>query len=299
MLRVEVPATTTNFGSGFDAFGLALSMRNTFILTPSETYSVKVEGYSEGIPRDEGNLFIRVYKRVCEYVGKEERIELHQINRIPPARGLGSSASAIAGAIEGALALLGVSLPLEEKLRIAFEFESHPDNLLPAFVGGFTVCATTEGNLTFKKLKFPNELLLVFVVPPYEVKTSDARRVLPRAVPLTDAVFNLQRSALLVTSLLTGDYSLLREAVEDRLHQPYRRKLVPEFEALKERAYEHGALAFFLSGAGPAMCAITDKEPERLSLSLGEAFRELSGRSAEVLVLKPEQEGVRVSRSPA
>jgi len=301
MIEVSVPATTTNFGSGFDAFGLALNLRNAFIVVPAERYSVKVEGYGEGIPTDESNLFVKVYKRTCEYLGVSEKpFGLLQRNSVPPARGLGSSATAIAGAIETALALHGKTLPLEEKLKIAFEFESHPDNLLPAFVGGFTLCATEGGELVnYAKLPFPRELKLLFFVPSYCLSTEEARRALPKSVPLPDAVFNLQRSALLVASLLTRNYSLLKEALRDRLHQPYREKLVPGFREAVEEAYRLGATGAFLSGAGPTLCVLSLGRKEELVKGVKEVLEGASGGKVEVLELEAEERGVIVSPSPS
>ncbi len=295
MIKIEVPATTTNFGSGFDAFGLALNLKNIFYINPSERYKVSIEGFSEGIPENEENLFIKVYKKVFEIMGEKDiPVSLHQINNVPPARGLGSSATAIVGAIEGALSILGRNLNLEEKIKIAFEFEPHPDNILPAFVGGFVICATGESTV-YKKLPFPEELKLIFFIPDYEVKTSDARNVLPKDVPLKDAVFNLQRSALLVSALLTNDFNLLREAVKDKLHQPYRKSLVKGFEEAVEISYELGALATFLSGAGPTICSITLKNEKLISEKVKESLEGLCGCKVETRLLSASNEGVKVS----
>jgi len=296
MIKLTVPATTTNFGSGFDAFGLALSLRNTFWVEFSDNFRVKVKGFSSGIPTDENNLFIKVYRETCRTLGLEEKpINLCQENKVPPSRGLGSSATAIVGGIEAALHLNGASLSLEEKLQIAFKFESHPDNLLPAFVGGFTVCAQSEEGLSFLKLKFPEELNLLFAVPSFELATEEARKVLPRSLPLSDAVYNIQRSSLFVASLLTGNYKLLREAVKDKVHQPYRAKLIPGFEEALERAYETGALAVFLSGAGPTVCAITREKEEQVGKVLKETLEKASGKKVEILRLKASEKGVTAS----
>ena len=295
MIKIEVPATTTNFGSGFDAFGLALSLTNTFSVEFSENYKVEVKGYSSRIPKDQSNLLIKVYKRTCEYINKKPRpIKLLQENNVPPARGLGSSATAIVGGIETALALYKTQLPLEEKLKIAFEFEKHPDNIIPAFVGGFTVCATSEYGVFFKKLPFPEDVKLVFVIPDYEVSTSEARRVLPKKVDLKDAVFNLQRSALFVSAILTRDYKLLKEAVRDKLHQPYREKLIPGLSEAISVSYEEGALATFLSGAGPTVCSLTLENEDRIGEAIREVITKFSGYEAKVLILQARNEGVKV-----
>jgi len=258
-MKLHVPATTTNFGAGFDTFGLALDLENTFEIREGSSYRVEVEGEGQDLPRDETNLLVQVYLRSCEVLGVKPRtFELKQNNSIPPSRGLGSSATAIVGGIEICLKLHHVELPLADKLRIAFEFESHPDNLLPAFLGGFVVC-TTDDPTTFNRLTFPEDLQLVFAVPDFELSTEKARRVLKQQVDLRDAVFNIQRASLFVSALLTGRYDLLRTAVQDRLHQPYRAGLITGFGRVVEAGYSAGAYAVFLSGAGPAVCALSQR----------------------------------------
>ncbi|HIP42396.1 MAG TPA: homoserine kinase [Aquifex aeolicus] len=295
MIKIEVPATTTNFGSGFDTFGLSLHLSNIFFVEFSEEFTVEVSGYKSGIPENENNLFIKVYKRVCEKIGEVPKpIKLLQENNIPPARGLGSSATAIVGAIEGTLALFNKRISLEDKIEIAFEFEPHPDNIIPALVGGFTVCATSETGVLFKKLDFPEELKLVFVIPDYKVPTSEARRVLPGAIKLKDTIFNVQRSALFVSALLTRDYELLREAVKDKIHQIYREELVPGLGKAIEESYKKGALATFLSGAGPTICSIVLENGEDIGERIKEIVENASGHSAQVKILKAMNTGVKV-----
>ncbi len=296
MLKIRVPATTTNFGSGFDTFGLALDLYNTFIVDFSEKYEVEVEGYTSGIPKNEENLFIKVYKRSCEYFGFEKKpIKLFQKNEVPPARGLGSSATAIVGGIETAIALNKAKASIEDKLKVAFEFENHPDNIIPAFVGGFVVCAT-NGKTIFKKVEFPSELKLIFVILDYEVPTQRAREVLPETLSLKDTVFNVQRSALLIVSLLTKDYELLKEAVKDKIHQPYREKLVPGLSEAIEESYKLGALATFLSGAGPTVCSITLENEKIIGEGIREILEEKSGYKAQIKILRANNRGAETTQ---
>ena len=290
-MKLLVPATTTNFGAGFDTFGLALNLYNIFEFEESDAFRVEIEGEGKDLPRDENNLVIKVYKRACEVFGVEPKpFKLKQINGVPTARGLGSSATAIVGGIEACIRFHSLEVSLEEKLKIAFEFEPHPDNLLPAFVGGFVVCVLS-GGILFNRLSFPKELSLVFAVPDFELSTEEARRVIKREIPLEDAVFNIQRASLFVSALLTGRYELLKTAVEDRLHQPYRSKLVKGFNGVLEAGYSAGAYAVFLSGAGPTVCAITSENlGDRVGASMKEAF-EREGFSARILHLKAEEKG--------
>ncbi|RLJ70167.1 homoserine kinase [Hydrogenivirga caldilitoris] len=290
-MKLLVPATTTNFGSGFDTFGLALNLYNTFEFRESDAFGVEVEGEGKELPRDENNLLIRVYKRACEVFGVPVKpFKLKQVNEVPTARGLGSSATAIVGGIEACVRLHSLEVNLEDKMKVAFEFEPHPDNLLPAFVGGFVVCVQ-NGGLVYNRLDFPDELSLVFAVPDFELSTEEARRVIKREVSLKDAVFNIQRASLLVSAILTGKYELLRTAVEDRLHQPYRAKLIKGFEKVLEAGYSAGAYAVFLSGAGPTVCAISSGEvKDRVGSAMIEAF-EREGVRAKVLHLKGSGKG--------
>ncbi|WP_457600414.1 homoserine kinase [Hydrogenivirga sp.] len=290
-MRLRVPATTTNFGAGFDTFGLALTLYNTFEFHESDAFGVEIEGEGEELPRGEDNLVIRVYKRACEFFGAPEKpFKLRQVNEVPTARGLGSSATAIVGGIEACVRLHGLEVSLDDKLKIAFEFEPHPDNLLPAFVGGFVVCVQ-NGGLTYNRLDFPEELSLVFAVPNFELSTEEARRVIKREIPLKDAVFNIQRASLFVSAILTGRYELLRRAVEDRLHQPYRAELVKGFNRVLEAGYTAGAYAVFLSGAGPTVCAITSEDKKE---KVGEAMKSAFEREdvkARLFFLKAEERG--------
>lgn len=290
MLYVKVPASTSNLGSGFDAFGLSLELYNHFYVDFSDSYSVEVEGYGKELPKDESNLFIKAYKRACSYFGIEEKpISVKQVNHVPTARGLGSSATAIVGGIASCLKLNGLRAEVRDILKVAFEFEPHPDNLLPALLGGFLVCATEDREVSYLRLNFPEDLKVVVCIPEFELSTERARAVLRREVSLEDAVFNLQRSALLVGALLSERFDLLKEAVKDRLHQPYRSILIPGFYKVMERAYEAGALAVFLSGAGPTVASFC-LDGEKVGRAMTQAFQE-EGIRAEHMVLGVSYEG--------
>ena len=288
-MRLRVPATTTNFGAGFDTFGLALNLYNIFEFHESDAFGVEVKGHREGIATDERNLVIKVYRLCCERWGERERpFFLRQKNNVPPARGLGSSATAIVAGIEAFARLHKKELSLDEKLEIAFEFESHPDNLLPAFLGGFVIC--TDNRDLYMRFEFPEDLALLFAVPDFEVSTEEARKILPRQVDLNDAVFNIQRACLFVASLLRGDYDLLRTALGDRIHQPYRKKLVKIFERVESVALRSGALGVYISGSGPTVGVITkDAGSQKVKEALE---REGKEGGWEVLELRASSEGV-------
>lgn len=295
-LKLIVPASTSNIGAGFDTFGLALTLYNTFEIEESDAFEVEV--YGEGadrLPTDINNLFLRTYIRACQELGVEDRpIRVVQKNGIPLGRGLGSSATAIIGGILTAAELNNIKLSPQEVLEIAFLFEDHPDNLVPALVGGFTVSAVEEGSkrVHFEKLDFPKELQIVVLIPDFEILTEEARKVLPAFVSLKDAVFNLQRASLLIAALVKKDFDLLRVAVEDKLHQPFRGKLLHGFEPFKEEAYKMGADAVFISGSGSTIGVFTRKNADEIGRFGVEMYKRM-GIPARYEILEADREGAR------
>lgn len=260
MITVRVPATSANLGPGFDALGLALRLHNTLTLEPAEAPQIEIDGEGAGtLPRDPTHL---AYQAAMAVVARAEGEDgpgarafcLRQHNRIPLARGLGSSAAAIVGGAVAANALLGHPLDQQALLDLATELEGHPDNVAPALLGGLVVCARTATGVRWMRLA-PPSLRVVLAVPDYQVSTDEARRRLPARVPFPDAVFNVTRAALLVAAL-TGDRpDLLDEATQDRLHQPYREQLVPGLTDVFAAARGAGAYGVALSGSGPAVLA--------------------------------------------
>ena len=292
--KIKVPGSTSNLGCGFDTFGLALQLYNTFTIEESHNYSVDIVGEGENLPRDESNLFIRVYKRCFEVFGGRERpIRVFQENQIPTSRGLGSSSTAIVGGLMAYTVISEKKLDIKELLKVAFEFEPHPDNLLPAVLGGFVVCATDKESVHFAKLEFPADLMLVFAIPDFELSTEKARSVIKRQVSLEDAINNVQRASLFLASIFTGNYQLLKEAVKDKLHQPYRAELIPGFNKVVSNGYDAGALAVFLSGAGPTVGSLCLENPEDVGKAMIEAFESV-GIRAKYLVLEVDHHGARV-----
>lgn len=290
---VSVPASTSNLGAGFDALGLALKLYNDFIVEPADFYSAEIEGEGkEELPKDEKNLFIRAYRSTMEYLGKNQPIKVTQINRIPLGRGLGSSATAIVGGILAAQKISGKELSLPEVIDIAFKFEPHPDNVLPAYTGGFVVAAT-NGDLTYLKLDWPHELKVIIVVPELFLSTEESRSVLPETYPRKDVIFNIQRVALLLGALQKKDYSLLKEAVKDRIHQPYRCDLIPSFWEVLSEGYKAGAYAVYLSGAGSCIGAIADKNFDDIGKAMTSVFDAL-GIESRYLVLDVDENGAEI-----
>lgn len=261
MIRIRIPASTANLGSGFDSLGIALNLYNYVEMEPAEGCFISSADGSE-VPCGEDNLIYLSAKKVFEKAGREfTGLRIIEENNIPFARGLGSSSACIVGGVFGANELLGRPFSKSELLNIAAEIEGHPDNVSPALLGGFTV-SVMERTVKYCRANVSEELFFAAFVPPFELRTSDARAVMPKEVPMEDAVYNLSRSALAAASFVSGDYENLFSSCDDRLHQPYRLPLIPGGEKIISESRKHGALAAFISGAGSTMMAIFKTEKE-------------------------------------
>lgn len=293
MFKISVPASTSNLGPGFDALGLALTLYNEFYVEPSEKFSVEIEGEGKReLPKDETNLFLKAYRSSMEYLGFDQPIRVKLVNRIPLGRGLGSSATAIVGGILAAEKISGKKLSLPEVIDVAFKFEPHPDNVLPAYTGGFVVAAT-NGDLHYVKLDWPEDLKVVIVVPELFLSTEESRSVLPESYKRSEVIFNVQRVALLLGALQKRDYGLLKEAVKDRIHQPYRCDLIPSFWEVVSEGYKAGAHAVYLSGAGSCIGALATENFEEIGKAMCNVFDSL-GIESRFLVLDVDENGAKV-----
>ena len=257
-VHVRVPATSANLGPGFDALGLALALHNEVVAEEGDGVSVDIEGEgTDRLARDESNVVARGVRLAFDAAGRRfTGCVLRCVNRIPTSRGLGSSAAAWVGGLAAGNALLGSPLSRDVLLGLATRAEGHPDNVAAAIFGGLTVsCATPEG-VTAVTLPVTKSLAWVVLVPEVTSATAEARAILPRTVPRADAVFNVQRVALLLAGLQVALPKALSVALEDRLHQPYRLKLFPWMPEVAAAAREAGALGCVLSGAGPSLLAV-------------------------------------------
>lgn len=293
-MKVSVPATTANMGPGFDCLGMALSLYNTveFEQLPQLgqcVLSASGEGVDE-VELDEHNLIYKVYKRTLEYKNAPiYGIKMHFDNQIPFARGLGSSSAAIVSGAVIANYFLQNSLTPQELLNICLEFEGHPDNLAPALLGGVVISGfDDEGKIFFQKITPPNNMVCLAIVPDYQLSTTKARNVLPKAVAMSDAVYNISRTALLVDALHRGDLEQIALAMRDKLHQPYRQSLIEGMDDIRETAALLGAKATVISGSGPTLLALFDHEVD------GEAIVQLMAErkvAVRLLSLRPEKKG--------
>jgi homoserine kinase len=275
--RVRVPATTANLGPGFDCLGLALDLWNDlrFALEGDSVKVTTVGEHSETLPTDETNLvassFLRLYEEAgaAPPAGLAIRCDL----RVPPSSGLGSSAAAVVAGLLGANTLLGRPFDRARVLELAAAIDGHPDNVAATLLGGLTIVVRKEDRLLTKKILVP-EAHVAVVVPALAFSTHTARAGLPTQVSMKDAVFNLGRTPLVVEALRTGDFELLSQVMEDRLHQATRLKLIPGGRAAWVAAQHAGAAAVAISGSGPSLIAFVSLATDamRVARVMADAF---------------------------
>lgn len=258
-ITVRVPATTANIGPGFDSMGCALALYNYITCEVLPAGKLVITGCPEQYQNEE-NLAVQGYRAVLSRLGLlNEGLSLNIRAEIPVCRGLGSSAAMIAGGAAAANLLHGASLSSAELLAVTNEIEGHPDNLAPAIYGGLTASLVEDGIPRTVRLPLSPTLRWVAAIPDFELSTHLARSVLPEQVAFTDAVYNASHAAVLAGALGSGDRELIAMALRDRLHQPYRESLIPEYGKVKAAAEQCGAIAFCISGAGPTLLALTDE----------------------------------------
>lgn len=295
MVKVRVPATSANIGPGFDSMGLALGLYNYVTAEENDTGKLEIIITDESkkyLPCDENNLIYTSMKRVFDKVGyKPKGLKLILENNVMVTRGLGSSSAGIVGGIVAANELSGRKLSTDEMLRIAADIEGHPDNVTPALLGGFTVNVQTKYAIRYVKTELPeSDLRFAALVPDFFLQTKKSRGVLPKSVSHKDAVYNTGHSALLAASLMSGKYENIRTAVGDKLHQRYRKRLIPNMDKLFKLCYDSGALGVYLSGAGPTIIAILRADNKNFSCNIS---RHLTGRlkTWKLHMLKPDNDG--------
>jgi homoserine kinase len=277
-IKVSVPATSANVGSGFDALGLAVTLYNTATFEESDVLDISAADGTR-IPRGETNLIYRSAKMLFDRVGKKmPPLKIVQTNPIPMARGLGSSSACIIAGLLGANRMLGDVLNKQELLTLATAIEGHPDNVAPALLGGLTSSVFEEGQVYSVKRDVDQSLCFAAFVPDYKLLTEAARAALPKDVPHKDAVYNLSRAALVPAAFCEGRHDLLGIATEDRLHQPYRLPLMPGAKEVFAIAKEHGAKAVYVSGAGSTVMAVAERsEAETFYAGVEKALEQLEG----------------------
>ncbi|MDO4178915.1 MAG: homoserine kinase [Phascolarctobacterium sp.] len=298
-VTLRVPATSANCGPGFDTLGLACTYYNevTYEITEDRGFKLEVEGEGSEYLKPHGrNLAFLSFFRVWNAVHDNVRIGLKIImkNRIPMSRGMGSSSAAIVAGLYAANCLCDNHFSKDELLNMATEIEGHPDNVAPALYGGFTISFMQGDKAHTLKIIPEKPLKFIAVVPDRKLATSLARAALPKEVPHKDAVFNSSHACLLVGALMSGKYEYIGEALEDKLHQPYRAHLIPGLYDVFAAAKKAGAYNGIISGAGSTIMAYApiDADHEAIAQAMMAAL-EAKGETGVYHILDLDTEGVK------
>ena len=293
MVKVTVPASTANIGPGFDTLGLALNLYNEYIFEKIEKGLI-IEGCPE-IYNNKDNLVYKSFEITAEMLGKKiNGIKIRMNTNIPVSRGLGSSSSCIVGGVFGANALLYGGLSKEELFEIAVMIEGHPDNIAPCVYGGLTASMVEKEKPYTVHYNISDKLKFCALIPNFETSTKEARKILPKKVAFSDAVFNISRVSVLLKALETGDMNLISMALKDKLHQIYRSTLIHECDDVSEICIVDGSSAIFVSGSGPTLMNIItdDKFPEKIK----DGINKLKF-GWEIKLLETDKNGVVVEKS--
>lgn len=266
-VTVSVPATTANIGVGFDCLGAALTMANEFqfVVVDSDTkLKIIVEGEeAHKVGLGDSNLIYRSLLQFYQHIQQTPpHLEITIKLGVPLSRGLGSSATAIVGGLLGANSLAGNPLSQAEIMQMAIAIEGHPDNVVPALLGNCLLSVEDRGEWQISQIPWHQDIIPIVAIPNFELSTREAREVLPTEYSRSDAIFNISRMGLLIRGLETNNPAWLKTALADKLHQPYRQKLITGYQQVEQAAIAAGAYGLVISGAGPTLLALAS--PERV-----------------------------------
>ena len=289
-VTIRVPATTANLGPGFDAFGCALRLYTDVTFEETES-GLEITGCDEEFTGPD-NLAYVSYCAVLASLSEEVKgVKIHIDAHIPVCRGLGSSAALLVAGAMGANVLRGNRLSTQGLLNITNAMEGHPDNLAPAFFGGLTASMVDNGLPVAVNFPLHPDWEFLALIPDFNMPTVKARAVLPEQVSRADAIYNIAHGALVLKALELGDEKLLRNAMQDKLHQPYRKHMMEDYETIEGIARTAGA-AFCLSGAGPTLLCIT--RDKTLKEKLQKKLPAVTKRNWQIMPLHVEFEGAKV-----
>ena len=296
-VTVRVPATTGNLGPGFDTLGIALKLHNQVSIREADEPVVQLVGAT---PAKDSPLALAMAREAADAFFSRSKVKKHGVQAeikgdVPISRGFGSSVTLRLGIVFALNETDGRPLSDAQMLDLVTELEGHSDNCAPALFGGFVVSGRIDGTVRYRRFSVPPQLKFVCCIPEFEVSTEKARALLPKQVPLRDAVENLNRVALLTATFASGDFSLLRGLFGDKLHQPYRKKLMPQLDDIIAAGIEAGALGGWLSGSGPGIVCITDQKEKAVAEAMAGIFARDSIR-CDTHILHADNDGTRVKR---
>lgn len=308
-VSVKVPATSANLGPGFDCIGFALPIYNVITIEetilPGTGIEINVmasdgsidKSAIEQIPTDENNIVYKAVEMLYNMIGQTpSELKITIESQIPIAKGLGSSSSVIVGGLLAANELLGKPADQAALLSIAAEVETHPDNIAPAILGGLVLSSLEDdGSVVYRKLDWPNDWQITVCIPNFELETDISRSVLPTEIPLKDAAFNTKRFGMFIDAIHRQDVELMKFALQDRIHQPYRAKLVPGLsEIVAQLKHEENVIGCVLSGAGPSLIVISQKNNlDKIKGIIKDTWSQLNV-NVDIRTLKLEPEGAHI-----
>ena len=289
-VTIRVPATTANLGPGFDAFGCALSLYTDVTFEETEA-GLEITGCDEEYTGPDNLAYVSYCAALATMSEELRGVKIHIEAQIPVCRGLGSSAALLVAGAMGANVLRGNKLSTQGLLNITNAMEGHPDTLAPAFYGGLTASMVDNGLPVCVNFPLHPDWEFLALVPDFDLPTTVARQALPTEYDRADAVYNIAHGALVLKALELGDEKLLRNAMQDRIHQPYRKKMIPDYDQIESLIRTTGA-AFCLSGAGPTLLCIT-RNPG-LEEKLAKKLHDITEANWQMIPLHVEFEGARV-----
>ncbi|NLY09947.1 MAG: homoserine kinase [Tissierellia bacterium] len=277
-MKIRVPASTANLGPGFDTLGIALNLYNYFELT-------------DDIGKESALADIS-FQKYYEFIGMQAPAKKVSIINadIPICRGLGSSSSVIVGGIVCANELENKRLSDKELLDLATLIEGHPDNVSAAIFGGLIISGINDSGVYYNKVEVSNEAKFLALIPDYQLPTVETRKVLPEHIPMKDCIENMGNVAMIISLIYQGQYDRIGEFLKDNIHEPFRKKLIKNYDLIKTVCKEEGTDGIFLSGAGPTMMALSSKD----KLNVSRLKERLSPMSIEVKELEVDNTGYSV-----
>lgn len=294
MVEVRVPASSANLGAGFDCAGIALQMYNTAYMQEWDGACISsLDGTK--VPAGEDNLIYKTVKSLFLQCGKPfYGLKLEQKTTIPMTRGLGSSTACLAAGLVGANAMLGQPFTMKELIDLASVEEGHPDNTVPAFVGGYVNAVMEDGHVFYSKSLPHESVAFTVMIPPSPMATEYSRSVLPKTFSVKDAVYNISRAALLASALVSGDAENIAVSLKDAIHQPFRFPLIDNAQLACESAVKLGAYGVVLSGAGSTLLAVHSALDSGFAPHLQQALEQENICGWQVQSLKCDVAGVRL-----
>lgn len=295
MIRIQIPATSANLGSGFDSLGVALTMYNQVWMEVSDETVITSKDDIK-IPCDKSNLIYWSAEHLYKECGRVlPGLTIIQENNIPMTRGLGSSSACIVAGLVGANRFLGNPLNQNDIINLASKIEGHPDNTTPALMGGLVTSAIDGDKVHSVSVPVAHNIRFAVFIPPFELSTEVARGVLPDTYTKEQAVYNLSRSSLMTSSLFSGSLENLRVAVQDKLHQPYRKHLIDGVDTVFRTTYELGSYGTYISGAGPTIIAIIDeKQADDFENHAINSLEEKGCKDWRFVLLSADSEGAKI-----